>query len=385
MGLRFKYEFPTLRPMHALENQAESKGITAKTVCVFCGAPPASKSKEHVIPQWLLKHVGVKDETVRMGFQPQTGELRQMVYKSFTFPACQKCNNDASTLEATTKPIILKLLSCEPVSQNEFCTLLDWFDKVRIGLWLGFYYLNRNVAGIEPKFHIQSRLGMQDRMLHIVSVDNPCPELTFRGADTLSFHLNPCCFSMIIKNLCFYNISSPFLFARRIGFPFPAATYLRDDGLIDVIMKQGLARVIRPLLKTPFAFQGVGLYQPIFKAMLSTPYLPLYKTPYVLRNVFSAGNGKGRVFIQNENGKVHPYPSGASSAWLPSKLYKRVSMNPAISVNTLRYQLSLEPDKASRSKLSQENQLWWNQVLRKTRSEAKFLIKAVQDNSRTNR
>ena len=305
-----------------------------------------------------------------------------MVYKSFTFPACETCNEDASVLEASTKPIVLKLLSREPVTQDEFCTLLDWFDKVRIGLWLGFYYLNRNLAGIQPSFHIQSRIRTQDRMLHIVSVADNRPELSFRGCDSLSFQLNPCCFSMIIDSLCFYNISSPFLFARRIGFPFPTASYLRDDGLFDAYMRPGLERIIRPLLRKPFAFDGVGLYQPVFKSMLSTPFAGLYDTDYVIRNASSVLNGTGLIFLQDQHRNVRPYPSEASLEWNSSTEYKRDAMNPSISIDTIRYQLALEADEAMRSRLSRENQELWKTTLRDARSSANFFIKAMEDNAK---
>ena len=165
-------------------------------ICVFCGKEPDSKNKEHVMPQWLMNHVGIAGKKVRFGFNKATGKPREFTYKSFTFPACEKCNTAFSCLEIEAKPIILRLLAEEGLSKNDFHVLLSWFDKVRIGLWLGFYYLDKNYGGISPNFHIQTRIGSQDRMLHIVKVDNHEMELSFRGCDSIAFHFVPICFSM---------------------------------------------------------------------------------------------------------------------------------------------------------------------------------------------
>jgi len=186
-------------------------------ICVFCGKRPKLKNKEHVLPQWLMEHTCTIDKKVRFGFDKHTGAPREFVYKAFTFPACESCNSHFARLESEAKPVICKLLSEGPLTNIDLHCLLNWFDKVRIGLWLGFYYLDSNIGNITPKFHIQTRIAQHDRMVHIVKVKSGTTELSFRGCDSLSFHFTPSCFSMIINNFCIYNISSPFLLMHYLS------------------------------------------------------------------------------------------------------------------------------------------------------------------------
>jgi hypothetical protein len=51
----------------------------------------------------------------------------------------------------------------------EFIKLLDWFDKVRISLWLAMQFQNKGNFNFEPKYFINSRVGLKDRMLAITN------------------------------------------------------------------------------------------------------------------------------------------------------------------------------------------------------------------------
>jgi hypothetical protein len=46
--------------------------------------------------------------------------------------------------------------------------LLDWLDKVRVGLWLGYNMLHKEEFA--PKFRVDQRIGIKDRVA-IVSAD----------------------------------------------------------------------------------------------------------------------------------------------------------------------------------------------------------------------
>lgn len=354
---------------------------SVERICVFCGKSPNSKNKEHVIPQWLLKHTRAIDKEGYFGFDKSTGVPRRFAFKAFTFPACEACNTLFAELEAKAKPIILKLLSNDPLSNEDFHYLLDWFDKVRIGLWIGFYYLDKNVGNISPKFHIRSRITQHDRMLYILNVRNETPELSFRGCDTLSFHFTPSCFTMNINNFCFYNISSPFLFSRRIGFPYPSKSYLRKDGLADYSFEPARQRIMYPLIRKPFAFKGVGIYQPIFRSVLNTHFYAFYDNDYIKSNSLSFQNGVGDIFLDS-NMSVKPYPSKPTIDWRPSTIYKRHSMNPTISIDTLNHQLHIETLMPSTEQLPDGEKKWWRETLSETRRYANWLIKTMKDNAR---
>ena len=353
---------------------------TLNKVCIFCGNKPKSKSNEHVIPKWLMDHVGITDDIVRLGFDKRTGNAREYAYKAFTFPACQECNTKFGDLETAAKPIIIRVLSKEPLAKGDLHCLLDWFDKVRIGLWLGFYYLDKNIGGISPKFHIQDRIAAQDRMLHIVHVTSNRKELSFRGCDTLSFQFTPSCFSMIINNFCFYNLSSPFLFAMRFGFPFPSVSYLREDGLVDYRIKSGRLRITRPLLLKQFAFKGTGIYQPIYRSVITTPFFPYYDNEYVRSRSISFNRGLGDIFLHNGQ-NIMSYPSEPSMLWIPLASYERQSMNPGISIDTIEQQLNIEAQLPSPEKLPMSHQKEWENTLKNTRRFSRKLISILKKNA----
>lgn len=62
---------------------------------------------------------------------------------SFTFPACTACNDKYAKLESAVKPILLDLMAGNSVTPEQINMLLDWFDKVRLGIWLGQLYLEK--------------------------------------------------------------------------------------------------------------------------------------------------------------------------------------------------------------------------------------------------
>jgi len=106
--------------------------------CVFCGERPISKTLEHVLPQWLIKLTGDPDRKANFGPNISTGQVMQFAFDQLKFPACSECNQKFSKLESDTQKIISSLVSGEPLDSGSFCTLFTWFDKVRVGLWLGY-------------------------------------------------------------------------------------------------------------------------------------------------------------------------------------------------------------------------------------------------------
>lgn len=203
-------------------------------VCIFCGGQLRSKTLEHVLPQWLIDLTGNPKRTAEFGYKKLEGGQfvkRRFAFDAFKFPSCKECNQKFAGLEAGVKVIVQKMMLENSLSESELSTLLDWFDKVRIGLWLGYLNLDRNPLGISPNFHVQNRIRYHDRMLAIFREGGNMVEgLSFVGCDTPAFAQAPSCFSMRINGLWFLNMSYPYLLARRMGFPFPKETYTRGDG-----------------------------------------------------------------------------------------------------------------------------------------------------------
>lgn len=303
-------------------------------VCVFCGDKPEVKTVEHVIPKWLIELTGNPKRKARFGYQKE----RTFSFNSFKFPSCASCNQKYSELETTTKLIIEKMLDRDYLSAKDFDTLLDWLDKVRIGLWLGFQYLDKNSAGIAPKYYIEKRIGASDRMLAIIKGDNEIKGLNFTGCGLPSFTYTPSCFSLRINNLFLLNMSYNDLFSRRIGFPYPRESFVMPEQQQLNTMTWGRNRVMVPLLKRRFTIKGTEIYQPMFRDRTSDPSVrEVYDTRYVHDNSMVWDEGRGKIFIQ-DNGELCEYPATPSKYYVPKDSYKTEELLFDIQIYTLEWQ-----------------------------------------------
>lgn len=247
---------------------AESNA-TARRLCVFCGSPPVNKNKEHILPQWLLRMTGDPSRVVKFGtnFEKQT-EI-EFSWSNLVMPSCTSCNERYSQLENDVKPIIEALAERTTIKTDAYLTLLDWLDKVRVGLWLAYHVLQGNPTNIQPSFHINSRIGTKDRLVAVYPINTDNQGLNAFGVESFVFHRTPSCFALRINNLLLLNASADFLFAARCGFPFPRVRKLHLDGP-DVGLLQlrdfECARFIkRPLLRMRICKPSVLLFQPIMQ------------------------------------------------------------------------------------------------------------------------
>ena len=87
--------------------------------CVFCGKKPKNKTKEHILPKWLIKLTGKPNRQINVGLDFSNFlsnknfqfKIRKYSINSFTLPACEECNIKYSNLEAKVKLIMEKILS----------------------------------------------------------------------------------------------------------------------------------------------------------------------------------------------------------------------------------------------------------------------------------
>jgi len=278
--------------------------------CVFCGQKPTQKNNEHVIPQWLLELSGRPDRPAFFGFDHKGSEFSSRIFSfdSFKFPACKDCNENFGRIEDAVKNVIVRLKSQNVILGKDVSLLLDWLDKIRIGLWLALYYLSKNQMNIKPpRFHISTRMAMKDRMVAIYESDASGFKINFEGVDSPVFSLSPSCFTLRLGYIALFNASCDFLVSRRCGFPYPMTVErLNDDGLYNYTLAPGLERAIFPIIRLPLIHTSWQFYQPIFAANLMTKNemcQSLYSTPYVLRHSLDFDKGIGNVFTQN-NGRI---------------------------------------------------------------------------------
>ncbi len=87
---------------------------------------------------------GDPNRVVRHGYRWSDGKIFEFSFDSLVFPACTRCNELFSAFEDHAKTVVESLCRKEPITSENYVFLLDWLDKVRIGLWLGYRYLQQN-------------------------------------------------------------------------------------------------------------------------------------------------------------------------------------------------------------------------------------------------
>ena len=110
--------------------------------CLFCGAQGAGVlSNEHVIPQWLLKHLDLPpDDMLFQGVASSATETLvepARIHSSFNFVqghVCEECNTGwMSRLEVAAKPILVPLIekesSIDSLSPEEADIVGKWVIK----------------------------------------------------------------------------------------------------------------------------------------------------------------------------------------------------------------------------------------------------------------
>lgn len=204
--------------------------VPKQRFCVFCGQRPTEKTREHILPEWLLELTGDPTRTAVMGYDPRTGVPIEFAWSALTMPACDACNNRYSALEAATKPIVVKIVRRESITAAEVDVLLDWLDKVRICIWLNQVILQKRVEVIDPKLCVDNRIRLKDRMVAVYALPGLDPGLNAIGMETLVFQHQPSCFALRINDVILLNASADYVFAGRCGFPAPTIREARLEG-----------------------------------------------------------------------------------------------------------------------------------------------------------
>lgn len=300
--------------------------------CIFCGNPPKDKTKEHVIPKWLIEMTGDPNRITLLGKYKDL--LRKFPWKNFTFPACDSCNFEYSRLEARTKIVVLKLTQKEGLNEEEINDFLDWLDKVRIGLWLGHILLNK-WYDFEPNFHIKQRIASSDRMFSLQYIDDKNLGIVYTGTEFPTFNTSPSCFTLTINNVVIFNASKEFLFARRLGLPYPNKTqfYPGDKRLLIDKMLPGTERIMLPLIRKPFFSKSIRIFQPISKT-LEDPLPKELKTDY-FHSIIE--NERGQIFVEDDTkNKSYFLNDKLNISKLPD--YNRNVLFAKIAIQTLEFQ-----------------------------------------------
>lgn len=311
-----------------------------KKFCVFCGKELKQKTMEHVIPKWLIELTGDPKRLGNFGPFLLKGylEIKELPFENFFIPSCEVCNNKYSKLEEEIKQIISNLLNEKQLSQSNFNNLFTWFDKIRIGLWLSYFYIQGNIGGITPHFYINSRINQTDRALLIYKSDNPKEHLSFWGANTLAFQFLPSCFSLCINNYCFQNIATNFLFSKQLGLPYPRhICYVDDVEQALSIVQKGHERISYPILSLKYNKLCTKIFQPIIPKNCLMKSKGLFDTQYVKDQLIDYRKGLGKIFIL-DGPYLQEYPEYENSIWKPLHIFPTHQSFKIIFSQTLEFQ-----------------------------------------------
>ncbi|MBO5739732.1 MAG: hypothetical protein J6R52_01545 [Alphaproteobacteria bacterium] len=267
--------------------------------CIFCGNKPQQKNKEHVIPQWLSKYLGRYNSVCTV---PGATDY-EITFAKLTFPACKACNDADSKLEGEAKAVVEKLMNSKSVTGQEISTLMDWFDKLRVGLWLGQLTLQKKLDLMDPNFYINDRVGAKDRMLIIERVKDMGNGLGLVGNDTNIFLYSPCVFQVWFNDILITNASTDGLVSGKLGFP--RLSKLTSTGYrgATATLTKGINRTVHPVVMNIDGTNKTVLYQPIFKQYTPNPF---YDVPYVQQHCYDINKGLGGIFVQ-KNGNAIQY------------------------------------------------------------------------------
>ena len=312
-----------------------------RKICVFCGKFPIVKTKEHIIPQWLIKLTGNPYRLGYFGIINREDNLKEIhiPFSEFIFPACKNCNEGFKVLEGKSKVVITDLLKEKPLDNCDINLLFTWLDKVRIGLWLGSLYY-RNPFGIEPNFYISQGAFQRDRALFIYKFNNNKSRINFVGIEGYAFQIIPNCFTLIINNFAFSNLASYHLLSKNLGLPYPEEPeYIIGSGGLSIFEK-GTEKFKYPLIEKSFDNQCKEFYQAVICSEYGyrENYLKLINSNYIKKIFINKKSGIGHVFYFDQK-ELIPYPKQKTNAWKPlAKLMDFKNFFKFIAIQTYEFQ-----------------------------------------------
>jgi len=142
--------------------------------CVFCGKNPISKTKEHIIPQWLIEYTGDPDRLMNLLFM-----IRLVVQLKISVLLLINLFFERVIfviLVLARWRLMPRMLSSSSlrIEQSTFKVLLRYWiglNKVRVGLCCIAIW-DKSPIFIQPRFHISKRIGLHDRILYLASCKN---------------------------------------------------------------------------------------------------------------------------------------------------------------------------------------------------------------------
>ncbi|KYK50583.1 hypothetical protein A1D31_38775 [Bradyrhizobium liaoningense] len=200
---------------------------------MFCGKPFSGQAHnfEHVIPRWLVREADLSKRTAPIDFPSRQFSAAM---SRIGGRACETCNEASSDLEGRARVAYANIRDGNELSSSDGRSLLDWLDKLRVGLWLWALDVGKDDYGIIPKFRINERMAHKDRMLVASKyrAGPPMKGLDIWGASEY-FVWSPSAIGFFINNIVLLSVSSDFLVARHLR-KLAIRCFLHDSGDLEI-------------------------------------------------------------------------------------------------------------------------------------------------------
>lgn len=215
---------------------------------------------------------------------------------------------------------MVNILSDNSLNGRDFNYILTWFDKLRIGLWIAAIYMIKNFFGIQPHFYINSGTYTKDRMLLIYKNKTKINHLQTVGTNIPAFQFLPFCFSIIINNYGFINLSKHFLLSKNLGLPYAKEEYLGPNESNIMIMKNGKNNIMYPIIEKDFNKDCTEIYQPIILKSHYNSYRSSYNNEHAKSIFCNLSKGIGEIFY-NYDTNIKAFSGKNSKEWIPRKVH----------------------------------------------------------------
>jgi len=200
--------------------------------CIFCGEPFTGQGHnfEHVIPRWLVREADLSKRTAPIDFPSKQFEAAM---SRIGGRSCEACNDASSGLEGNARIAYTKIRDGNDLSPSDGRSLLDWLDKIRVGMWLWSLDIGKDDYGITPKFRINERMAHKDRILLAAKYQPgpPMKGLAIWGPSEY-FVWSPSAIGFVINNIVLISVSSDFLVSRHLK-NLDIKRFIHDSGDLD--------------------------------------------------------------------------------------------------------------------------------------------------------
>jgi hypothetical protein len=123
--------------------------VLSNEICFICGVKltKINRTKEHIIPQWLIKLAKINNYNVTLP------NLSQKKYNTYTIPCCQLCNNNILSKEIETP--IKELFDKD---FNQFSQLMsDINNQRKVYLWSCLIFIKSILKDSSDKYELDKR------------------------------------------------------------------------------------------------------------------------------------------------------------------------------------------------------------------------------------